>query len=305
LSFSNIFVLFTENCITMKLIIERLNKDAKSSFVLQKDVYPHYPTPWHYHPEYELVLVVKSSGDKIIGDNISTFTDGDLAFLGPNLPHVYHNSKIYYEENSNLTAEAIVIHFTSDFLGNVFFYLPEMESINRFLEESVMGFSILGKTGKLVARKMHEMFAMGGAERIIELLTILNILAETKQKTKLASPGFIQNFKASGSEQITEVCDFIMKNFTSDLTLQQVADKAHMSPNTFCTFFKQRTRKTFVNFLNEVRIGYACKLLSHEQYNISEVCYMSGFHNLSNFNRQFKKLYKTSPSAYQKQHAKK
>ncbi|NJK93695.1 MAG: cupin domain-containing protein [Bacteroidales bacterium] len=105
----------------MKLIIERLNKDAKSSFVLQKDVYPHYPTPWHYHPEYELVLVVKSSGDKIIGDNISTFTDGDLAFLGPNLPHVYHNSKIYYEENSNLTAEAIVIHFTSDFLGNSFF----------------------------------------------------------------------------------------------------------------------------------------------------------------------------------------
>ena len=101
----------------MKLIIERLNKDAKSSFILQKDVYAHYPTPWHHHPEYELVLVLKSSGDKIIGDHMSSFTDGDLAFLGPNLPHVYRNNKSYYEENPDLTAEAIVIHFNLDFLA--------------------------------------------------------------------------------------------------------------------------------------------------------------------------------------------
>ena len=284
----------------MKLIIERLNKDVKSSFVLQKDVYSSYPTPWHYHPEYELVLVLKSSGDKIIGDHMSSFTDGDLAFLGPNLPHVYHNSKEYYEENSDLTAEAIVIHFNPDFLGNGFFNIPEMGNIARFLEKSVMGFSIKGNTSQLVARKMVDMLEMPGSERIIWLLWILNILAETKEKEKLASPGFIQNFKTSGSKQITEVCDFIMKNFTSDLTLNQVADIANMSPNVFCNFFKQRTRKTFVNFLNEVRIGYACKLLGGEQYNISEICYMSGFHNLSNFNRQFIRIVNKTPLKYKK-----
>lgn len=284
----------------MKLIIERLNKEAKSSFVLQKDVYPHYPTPWHNHPEYELVLVLKSTGEKIIGDHMSSFSDGDLTFMGPFLPHVYHNSKMYYEENSNLTAEAIVIHFTRDFLGNSFFDIPEMETITALLDESVMGFSIKGKTRQLVAQKMNDMLSMSGPPRIIELLNILYILADTKEKGKLASPGFIQNFKTSGSEQITEVCDFIMKNFTSDLKLNQVAGIANMSPNAFCNFFKQRTRKTFINFLNEVRIGYACKLLSSEQYNISEVCYLSGFQNLSNFNRQFKRIAKKTPHQYKK-----
>ncbi len=284
----------------MKLIIERLNKDAKSSFVLQKDVYAHYPTPWHHHPEYELVLVLKSSGDKIIGDHMSSFTDGDLAFLGPNLPHAYRNSKIYYEENPDLTAEAIVIHFNPDFLGKGFFDIPEMESITKFLDESVMGFSIHGDTRQLVAEKMNDMLEMSGPAKIIELLSILHLLSDTHEKEKLASPGFLQNFKTSGSEQITQVCDYIMKNFTSDLTLNQVSDIANMSPNVFCKFFKERTRKTFVNFLNEVRIGYACKLISSEQYNISEICYMSGFHNLSNFNRQFIKIVNKTPRQYKK-----
>jgi AraC-like DNA-binding protein len=125
-------------------------------------------------------------------------------------------------------------------------------------------------------------------------------LADTNEKKLLASSGFIQNFKTSGSEQITEVCDFIMKNFTSDLSLYQVAEIAHMSPNAFCNFFKQRTRKTFVNFLNEVRIGYACKLLSGEQHNISEICYLSGFHNLSNFNRQFIRTVNKTPHQYKR-----
>lgn len=284
----------------MKLIIERLNKDAKSSFVLQKDVYPHYPTPWHYHPEFELVLVLKSTGDKIIGDHISSFTDGDLVFMGPNLPHVYHNHKGYYEAGSDLTAEAIVIHFNIDFLGAGFFSVPEMEVVAKFLEESVMGFSIHGNTREVVAKKMNDMLDMLGPPRIIELLSILNIMAVSGEKERLASCGFIRNFKASGSEQITGVCNFIMKNFTTDITLNEAAHIANMSPNAFCTFFKQRTRKTFVNFLNEVRIGYACKLISEEQYNISEICFMSGFHNLSNFNRQFMKIVRKTPLQYKK-----
>lgn len=282
----------------MKPIIERLNKDAKSSFVLQKDIYSYYPTPWHHHPEYELVLVLKSSGNKIIGDHMSSFSDGDLVFIGPNLPHAYRNSDIYYEENSKLTAEAIVIHFKPDFLGKDFFNVPEMYHVNRFMEESALGFSIQGRTRKMVAQKMGRMLKMKGTERIIELLTILTILAETKEKTKLASSGFVENIKISGSERITKACDFVIKNFKSDLTLDEVAKVANMTPNAFCSFFKSRTRKTFVNFLNEIRIGYACKLLTEDHYNISEICYQSGFQNLSNFNRQFKKIVKRTPNQY-------
>lgn len=282
----------------MKPIIERLNKSPKSSFVLQKDVYPHYPTPWHYHPEYELVLVLKSTGKKIIGDHMSDFSDGDLTFMGPFLPHVYHNDKIYYEEDSALTAEAIVIHFTEDFPGNGFFDISEMKPVKKLLMDSVTGFAITGRTRRLIAQKMISMLSMDGPLRIIELLTILNQLSETKEKEQLASPGFVQNFKTSGSERITKVCDFIMQNFTADLTLRQVAKIANMSPNAFCSFFKQRTRKTFINFLNEIRVGYACKLLSGDQYNISETCYLCGFQNLSNFNRQFKNILNKTPYQY-------
>jgi AraC-like DNA-binding protein len=173
-----------------------------------------------------------------------------------------------------------------------------MEPVKKLLEDSVTGFAITGHTRRTISQKMNRMLGMDGPLKIIELLTILSILADTKEKKKLASMGFIQNFKTSGSEQITKVCDFIMNNFTSDLRLDQVAEIANMSPNTFCSFFKQRTRKTFVNFLNEVRIGYACKLLSGERYNISEICYLSGFHNLSNFNRQFKKILNKTPYQY-------
>lgn len=145
------------------------------------------------------------------------------------------------------------------------------------------------------------MLRMEGPSRIIELLTILNKLAETKEKELLASPGFVHHFKTSGSDQITKVCDYIMQNFTSDLTLRNVARIANMTPNAFCSFFKQRTRKTFVNFVNEVRVGYACKLLTGDQYNISEICYMSGFQNLSNFNRQFKKILNKTPHQYREE----
>lgn len=285
----------------MKPIIERLKKEAKASFVLQKDVFPFYPTPWHYHPEYELVLVLKSRGKKIIGDHISDFSDGDLTFMGPYLPHAYQNDQVYYEGNPELTAEAIVIHFSENFLGEYFFNISEMEPIHILFEESVTGFAITGKARRLVAEKMEKMLQIKGPQKIIELLTILHIIAETNEKKKLAKPGFIDNYRMSGSEKITKVCDYIMKNFTKDISLQEVAKIANMSQNSFCHFFKQRTRKTFINFLNEVRIGYACKLLSNGQYNISEICYMSGFHNLSNFNRQFKKTVQKTPLEYKKE----
>ena len=300
--FYHIFHVFYDKlkqyCIIMKPIVERLNREAKSSFVLQKDIYPYYPTPWHFHPEYELVLVVKSTGEKIIGDHISNFSDDDLAFLGPYLPHVYHNDNIYFEKDSTLTAEAIVIHFTHDFLGRSFFDIPEMRPVKTLLEDSVRGFAVSGSTRKIIAQKMKAMFSMEGPARIIELLTILKILAHSADKLLLSSPGFIQNFKTSGSDRIKNVCDFIMKNFASDLTLDEIARVANMSPNAFCHFFKNRTRKTFVNFLNEVRVGYACKLLTDDRYNISEICYQSGFQNLSNFNRQFKRIVHKTPNQY-------
>lgn len=282
----------------MKAQQEKLTLEPTYSFVLQKDVYPYYPTPWHYHPEYELVLVVKSTGKRTIGDHVERFADGDLLFIGPNLPHSYQNDPIYYQNDESLTAEAIVIHFGEDFLGKDFFDLPEMILVRQLFNKAKFGFKVLGETRQQVENMMTEMQSLSGHQRIISLLKILEILSLTEEYTLLVKPGFIQDYTISNNEQLTVIHEFIMNNFQKDLSLAEVAKVANMSIPSFCRFFKSSTRKTFSTFLNDIRIGYACKLIVEDKYNISRICYESGFNNLSNFNRQFKKLTDKTPLQY-------
>jgi AraC-like DNA-binding protein len=284
----------------MKLLLEKLTLEPKYSFVLQKDVYPYYPTPWHYHPEYELVLVVKSTGQRIVGDHVDNFSDGDLVFMGPNLPHVYNNDSIYYEGHKDLKAEAIVIHFREDFLGKDFFKVPEMMPVMQLLERSQCGMKIMGKTRKVVAAKMQDLLKMRGPSRLIHLLSTLEILATSEEYRLLASPGFVNKYNTSGTERMTKVYDYIMNHFKEDIRLEEVAEISNMTAPSFCRFFKACTRKNFSRFLNEIRIGYACKLLQEGHFSIAEICYESGFNNLSNFNRQFKKIMDKSPLEYRK-----
>jgi AraC-like DNA-binding protein len=284
----------------MRPRLEKLTLEPKYSFILQKDVYPYYPTPWHYHPEYELVLVLKSSGMRTVGDHTEIFEDGDLVFLGPNLPHAYQNDPVYYQGNKSLTAEAIVIHFREEFLGKEFFNLPEMIAINQLFDKARFGLKVLGNTRQQIADIMQEMLALSGYRRIAHLLQILELLSLSEEYQLLVSPGFVQQYIASGTDPITKVHEYIITNFTKDISLGEVAEVANMSIPSFCRSFKACTRKSFSHFLNEVRIGYACKLLLEDKYNISRICYESGFNNMSNFNLQFKKITGIPPLQYKK-----
>jgi len=284
----------------MKPILEKLTPEPECSFVLQKDSFPYYPTPWHYHPEYELVLVLKSSGKKIIGDHISNFKDGDLVLMGPNLPHVYDNDPAYYEKDSQLKAEAIVIHFSDNFLGNTFFNLPEMAKVRQLLNASRQGLQITGRQRKEIAKRMEKMLELSPPQRLTELLNILIGLSQTEAYSYLASPGFVQNYGNANAKRLDPVLAYLMQHFAEDISLEEVASIANMSPQSFCRFFKHCTRKTFLTFLNELRIGYACRLIGDNHYSISEICYKSGFNNLSNFNRQFKRVMHKTPSEYKK-----
>lgn len=286
----------------MKPKQEKLILDPNFSFVLQKDVYAYYPTPWHYHPEYELVLVVKSTGKRIVGNHEENFSDGDLVFMGPNLPHWYQNDPIYHQGNTKLTAEAIVIHFNEDFLGKDFFNAPEMADIRGLFKKSTYGLKILGKTRQKVALMMNEMFALSGYRRILHLLDVLEILALSEETIILVNHGYLEHRVVNDHDRIAKVYDYIMDNFKEDIGLAEVAAVTNMSLPSFCRFFKSRTRKAFSSFLNEIRIGYACKLLMEERdYSISQICYECGFNNMSNFNRQFKKITNKSPLQYKQQ----
>lgn len=285
----------------MKPILEKLTtQEPRYSFVLQKDEFEYYPTPWHYHPEYELVLVVKSTGQRMVGDSIENFEDGDLVFMGPNLPHVFNNGPEYYRGHPDLKAEAIVIHFNQDFAGKGFFELPEMARVKKLLFNSRWGLKILGGTQGKIARGMEEMLHQTPAQRLLQLLQLLEELSVSEEYRLLASLGYVQADQQLDANRMNKVYNHIMARFRDSITLSEVAQVANLTTPSFCRFFKSRTRKTFTQFLNEVRVGYACKLMAEEHLNISDICYQSGFNNVSNFNRQFKRIVNKSPLQYRK-----
>ena len=288
----------------MKPILEYLPRNASESFVVKFFDYPYYPTPWHYHPEFEIVLITESTGKRFVGDQIADFQPGNLALLGENLPHFYRNDSRYYENLPHLRATSIVIHFLRESLGNDFLALPETENIRHLLEKSARGMEISGETRLKVAQKMHEILELQGFSRKIKLLEILHLLAETDEFTFIASPGVVgENEK--DNQRMNKILEYVLQNFKEEIHLSHLADLVNMSETSFSRYFKYRTRKTFTQFLNEIRIGHAGKLLVEDNLNIAQICYECGFNNLSNFNRQFRDFHKLSPSEFKKNYLKK
>ncbi|AKP49630.1 AraC family transcriptional regulator [Cyclobacterium amurskyense] len=283
----------------MKTIEVRLPQEFDKSFIVFKEKGPYFPCPWHYHPEYELVLVLKSTGKRMVGDHIGYFEPGDLVCMGPYLPHVWLNDPVYTKGEADHDAEAIVIQFQADFLGADFLQIPEMENIKSILGLASRGMAFTGKTKEKITALMTEMVHMNGIQRLSSLLSIFDILSRNKEYQLLASPGYIDS-EPEGSDRLTKIKNHILTNFDQEITLSEIASMANMGVTTFCNFFKEQYRITFIEYLNTVRIGHACKLLSNEDMNIVEVAFACGFNNLANFNRQFKKLKKMTPSDFRK-----
>jgi len=283
----------------MRPVIEHLPLKAEESFVVKFFDYGYYPTPWHFHPEYELVLVTESTGKRFIGDRITDFKPGDLAFIGANVPHLYRNDSIYYNEETELRAKSIVIHFLENSFGDNFISLPEAKKLQQFFARSNRGFNITGRTNEIISRKMHELLQMDGLTRWIGLLDILNILSQSKDMQYISGVAVQGNNEAESSRLNTAI-EFVLKNFKKEIMISEVAALVNMAQNSFSRYFTQRTRKPFTVFVNEVRLNHACRLLTDDDIPVTEICFQCGFNNLSNFNRQFKRLYHTSPYHYRK-----
>jgi AraC-like DNA-binding protein len=284
----------------MEYVELNLPKESDKSFVVFKEVGKFFPCPWHYHPEYELVLVVKSTGRRMAGDNIGYFREGDLVLLGPFLPHLWSNDAKFINGKGNSQAEAIVIHFKENFLGEHLFEIPEMESFKNFLKMSNRGIVIKGAARTKISSLMEKMPDMNGLQRISSLFSIFDALSETTEYELLASPGFVKEVNLNGSDRLNKVINYIMQNFDQDISLSKVASTANMSLTAFCNFFKENYRLTFVEYLNTVRVGHACKLLFDKDRNVVDVAYECGYNSLANFNKQFRKYKNMTPTEYRK-----
>jgi len=282
-------------------LLDRSTK-LNHSFDLHHHAYTHFLKVWHYHPELELVFIKKSTGTRFLGDSIKKFQEGDLVLIGENLPHMWQNDSAYFEADSSLSAEALVIHFNKNFAGTDFFKMPELTPIKELLEIAKRGILFKGEIKYTVAEMLEKMLLASDFDRFMQLLHLLKILANESSLEILSSPGFVDSFKREENRRLDKIYDFIINNFREEITLDKVADLAGMNTSSFCRYFKKTTDKTFSHYLNEVRIGFACRLLMEHKYNISETCYACGFNNISNFNRQFKNIAKMSPSEYAKLH---
>lgn len=274
------------------------------SFIAERHTYPHFLKVWHYHPALELVYMVKSSGTRFIGDNISPFQPGELILVGENLPHSWQNDDVYFEKDSGLVAEAMVVHFRKDFAGENFINLPEMHAIKAMIERAGQGILFKGKVRAEAESRMKAIIEASGFDRMMLLLQFLKELADEPQSEVLSTRGFSLIFEQSGDKRIDTIYAFVMSQFKREINLEEVASMVNLNPTAFCRYFKKSTSKTFSRFLNEIRIGYACKLLLEKKLNISEISYDSGFNNLSNFNRQFKNIMGMSPTQYLRLHKK-
>lgn len=281
----------------MKPQLLKITPPPNSSFNFFAQDAAFFGTPWHYHPEYEIVLVLESTGKKFVGSNISNFRPGDLCMIGAYLPHYYRNDEQFYAKDSNVRARSLVIHFLEDFMGGNFFDLPECQAIKNLLERSKRGLNFGPQTLKKVAAKIEGLQYITGINRLLELIAVLAILSESEDAQELTTNSMsLQN--EVDSARINGVLSFIVQNYQQEIHLSEVAKLANMSESAFSRYFKKRTRRTFSQFIAEIRIEHACKLLVQDKMSISAVALESGFNNLSNFNRQFKLLKKTTPLAY-------
>ena len=284
----------------MKKFLLKVTSGPEYSFSYSNEECPHFYDEFHYHPEIELTLITKGEGTRFVGDNIERFHDEDLVLVGSNLPHVWKNDDAYYSKESSLKANSVVIHFHPDFLGREFFDLPETASIRNLLQKASAGLALNGNVKRSVSSAMKRMAKQGNFERLITLISILRDISLSVEVRTLASPAMVDAYKLHESDRMKKIHQYIITNFKNEIRLEDVARIANMTPTAFSRYFKQRTRKTFSFFLNEVRIGYACQLLIENRLKIGQICYESGFTNLSNFNVQFKAIVKKTPQQYLK-----
>jgi len=277
----------------MKPLIEKLPLSEDRSFVAQTHRTPNFEVPWHQHVEYELILFKEGAGLSFIGNYVGEFETGDIFFLGSNVPHTFQKS------NADLITSAVVVHFKENFWGEEILNLPESKSIRRLLQRSMNGLKISGKTKEMLQPLIQSLEIEKGFWRITKLCECLSVLSETKDYITVSTQE-IKALNPRDKDRIDSVFQYTMENFKEPIKLSLIANKAGMSIPAFCSYFKKRTKKTYIDFVNEVRIGYACKLLLTTQTSVLQICFECGFNTVANFNRQFLKIKKTTPSKYRK-----
>ncbi|WP_020527510.1 AraC family transcriptional regulator [Flexithrix dorotheae] len=285
----------------MKIHPFKIPKNSGASFDIQVEKGTHLYDFLHNHQELQLTLLVKSSGTLFIGEYVGDFNDGDMFIIGSNVPHLFKNDQEYYE-HKDLKAHSIHIFFDPQVLGNTFLELPEFKDVQHFFQLTRRCLKVNGKTKDILIPLFHKIPNEKGFKKILVLFQILESLSQSNELEILSYENMDKEVNENEGKRLNDIFQFTFNEYHREISLKEAAGIVHMTPSSFCRFFKQRTRKTYLDFLTEIRISNACKLLLQKKYSITEICFLSGFNNVSNFNRKFKRFMGMNPSSYTKVH---
>ncbi|OQP66306.1 hypothetical protein A3860_12445 [Niastella vici] len=276
------------------------NSDA-AVFAVKVIELPYFSTEFHFHQECQLVYVVESEGKRIVGDSIESFQSDELILLGSDIPHVWHNDKHYFElDRSQVHARSIALFFNPDKLVDVLACFHPGNKLGVVLARAKRGMKFYGAARNLIKGLLFEMIEKTGMPQLTVFFRLLEVLCETKEYELLAGDGYINTYKEKDNDRIDKVFKYVFTNFNKDIQLEAVSALVCMNKQAFCRFFKSRTQKTFIEFVNSIRIGHACKLITEGETQIANLAYDCGFNSLSNFNRLFKEIKGVTPSEYRK-----
>lgn len=265
------------------------------SFIVQK-LSDHEFSAIHAHKDYELNLITSGKGKRIVGNNISTFENGDLVLIGPDLTHGW---EFAYSEQSKFS-ECLTIMISEALINSGLTQFKELESIHKLFNRALKGVAFKWNQAKDAAQQIKQLAELHGPESFIALLKLLKTLAEIEEQEIISITPELPDSYYKDLDQIKTVYDYVMINLQNTITLDTAAGLLNMAPGSFCRFFKKRTGKSFIQYVKDIRISHASKMLSDTELPIAQISFESGYNNLANFNFYFKSLMKMTPSEYRK-----
>jgi AraC-like DNA-binding protein len=284
----------------MKIMHEQVSFEPRTMLKVKWDEFPNFTYPWHFHNEFEIVYVVKSSGKRFVADSAEPFCDGDITMIGSNLPHFW---KSHVPEKGEIAGKvnAIVVQFHKDFFREEINSYPEFHQINDLLKRAQRGIHFTKPESEKIGKKLKRLLNLTGLERMLYFIKMMDAMARTDSYRLLASKAYVLEEHRELNSRLDKIMHLINTNYQRKITQEEIAAKIGMTSAAFCRYFKEKTGKGFIYFINEMRIGYACKLLIENHLLISQICFECGFNNLSNFNRMFKRQTGITPGEYRQQ----
>lgn len=278
---------------------ERLPISKSSPLKARFFDYEHFTYPLHFHTEYEIIYISEGTGTRFVGNNITKYQAGDILLIGSNLPHFMKSDEVYHSGNTDLRVKGTIIQFEKEFMYYAVNHYPHFIKIKHLFQESHRGIYFAAGSFPKLQHLIEKIPLENGLNQLMLFLEILKEMSETDNRQIISTTDFI-NETIYDTARIDKIMSYLNKNYTRHVSLDEIASFAAMNSSAFCRYFKSKTGKSFKNYILDMRIGYACKLLLMEDISISQLSSECGFETISHFNKTFKKNTGHVPSQYRK-----